>query len=307
MVCICPSENCTQVIIDGVIHCNCPTTIENIVCPENCTLIVEEDGNARCSCVETVEPIIVPAKNPVYFDNTEFFTPVNWTVAYKPTEGRWISYYSFTPDYYVSHQQHFQTGNNYGIDKEKMWSHTLGNTSYQVFNNRIYPFTIEFPIVNENTNKILESLSLDIESRRWQNEYDYAVKKGIGFNKINIYNSTNNSGVLNLFEQKTVRDTRNYPKTNPDNTQDILYTSLDRLHHINYFYNRVINQENNIPIWLQDFSMINKEINPKAVSFYGKRTLERLRGDYFYVRLENDKNSQYQISLNKSTNSEIVQ
>jgi len=307
MACNCPSIDCTQETIEGVVYCNCSTTIENIVCPEGCNVIVLSDGNAVCSCLDTVEPIVTPIRTPIPFDNTSFFKEVSFTIAYKPTEGRWVSYYSFVPDYYVNHQQHFQQGSNYGQDRGKLWSHLLGNTSFQVFNGRLEPFTIEYINPSQGAKKLLESISLEVESKRWQNEYDYAVKKGIGFNKVNIYNSTNNSGILNLFEQKTLRDVKDYPKTNSDGTQDILYSSLDRNHYFNYFYNRVTSQENNVPQFLWDAAMVNKTVNPKAVSFKGKRVLERLRGDYFFVRLTNDRESRYQISFNKADNVEIVE
>lgn len=305
MNCTCP-EGYTLITTGGVNTCTKTTTIVDVECPPGCSTILDLNGNAHCSCLEVIEPTRTPIRTPVDYD-TEYFKPVNWTIAYKPTEGRWVSYYSFYPDYYVSHQQHFQTGNNYGVDGGKLWSHLLGNTSYQVFNGRIEPFTIEYVNPSQGAKKLLESISLEVEGRRWQNEYDYAVKKGVGFNKVNIYNSTNNSGVLNLFEQKTIRDTKDYPKTNSDGTQDILYSSLDRNHYFNYFYNRVISQENNVPQFLWDAAMVNKTVNPKAVSFRGKRVLERLRGDYFFVRLTNDKESRYQISLNKSDNVEIVE
>ncbi len=307
MSCTCQNIDCTQETIEGVVYCNCPAIIENIVCPEGCETVILPSGNAKCSCLETLEPTVTPEKTPVSFDNSLYFKPIGWTIAYKPTEGRWVSYYSFFPDYYVNHQQHFQTGSNYGTDGGKLWSHLLGNTSYQVFNGRIEPFIVEYVNPSQGAKKLLESISLEVEGRRWQNEYDYAVKKGVGFNKVNIYNSTNNSGILNLIEQKTLRDVKDYPKTNSDGTQDILYSSLDRNHHFNYFYNRVISQENNVPQFLWDEVMVNKTVNTKAVSFRGKRVLERLRGDYFYVRLINDKESRFQISLNKVENLEIVE
>jgi hypothetical protein len=287
--------------------CRKDAVINNIECPPGCTTVIESDGNARCSCIEEEEPEIVPIKTTIDMSDTSFFKEVSFTIAYKPTEGRWVSYYSMTPDYYVAHQQHFQQGSNYGRDAGKLWSHLLGNSSYQVINGRLEPFTVEYVNPSQGATKLLESISLDVEARRWQNEYDYAVKKGIGFNKAIIYNSTNNSGMLNLIEQKTIRDIRNYPKTNSNNTQDILYSSEDRRHYFNYFYNRILDQDNNIPAWLWDSSMVDKSINYKAVSFKGKKLLERLRGDYFYTRLINDKESRFQIILNKSENTEIVQ
>lgn len=287
--------------------CSKTTVLTDIECPEGCSTVVDIDGNTHCSCLEVSEPVITQTRTLIPMSDTSFFKEVSFTIAYKPTEGRWVSYYSIVPDFYIAHQLHFQQGSNYGRDAGKLWSHLLGNSSYQVLNGRLEPFIIEYVNPSQGATKILESISLEVEGRRWQNEYDYSVRKGIGFNKAIIYNSTNNSGILNLFEQKTLRDTREYPKTNNDNTQDILYSSLERNHYFNYFYNRVIEQSNNIPIWLWNESMTNKIINDKAVSFKGKRVLERLRGEYFYVRLINDKESRFQISLNKAENKEIVE
>ncbi len=303
MACNCQSIDCTQSTIGSVVYCTCTTILPNITCPDGYELEILGNGNAVCVGIESTAPI----KTPISFDDINYFTPVHWTISYSPIMGRWTSYFSFTPDYYVNHQNHFQTGNNYGVDKEKIWSHSLGNSSFQVFNGRLEPFIVEYVNPNQGAKKLLESISLEVESRRWQNEYDYSVKKGIGFNEAIIYNSTNNSGVLNLFEQKNLNDVRSYPKTNADNSQDILYSSLDGNHTFNYFFNRVINQENNIPIWIWDESMIKKNVNAAAVSFKGKRLLERMKGSHFFTRLTNNSESRYQISLNKAENKEIVE
>lgn len=306
MICNCPPEY-TLVIEESAPVCRKTVILADIVCPPGCTTIMGVDGNARCSCLDEQEPTITSVKTSIDMSDTSFFKEVSFTVAYKPTEGRWISYYSMTPDFYVAHQQHFQQGSNYGRDGGKLWSHLLGNTSYQVINGRLEPFIVEFPNVNQNTSKLLSSISLEVESRRWQQEYDFSVMKGIGFNKVEIYNTTNNSGTLILNELQSIRDIKNYPRTNVNNTQDITYSSFEGKHTFNYFFNRVINQNSNIPQWIWDSSMVNKEVNSKAISFSGKRVLERIRGEYAMVRLTNDKESRFQISLNKVTNSEIIE
>ena len=43
--------------------------------------------------------------------------------------------------------------------------------------------------------------------------------------------------------------------------------------------------------------MINKTINPKIVSFTGKKLLERMRGNTFIVRLENQSESRFKINF----------
>jgi len=245
---------------------------------------------------------------PIYFDNSTYFEDVSWTVICKLSEGTWNSYFSLTPDYYTSHYDYFQTGFNYGQDKGTLWSHFLDKSSFQVFNGRLYPFIVEYVTTNQNVNKTLNNLSLNVEAKRWQGNWDYSQWKGVGFNKLNIYNNTQNSGNLKLIEQKVLSDISKYPKTNfAKDEQEILYTAKNGKHFINYFYNRVNNQNRNIPNWIWDKNMINKLINSNAVNFKNtKGTLERLKGEWFLVRLTNDQESRFEIILKNAINTETV-
>ena len=66
---------------------------------------------------------------------------------------------------------------------------------------------------------------------------------------------------------------------------------------MNYFYNRVNSNRNNQPIWLADENQIDKTINSKAVSFYNKKTLERLKGNFFMVRLERNGSTNHNLDF----------
>lgn len=241
----------------------------------------------------TKDKKIIYQNEEVFFTNTDLFEDISWTISYKVSDGVWLSYYSFTPNFYIGLNDHFQT-----YHSDEIWSHLLTNQSFCVFYGKKEPFIIEVPIVNENANKVLESVKMEIESKRYQNKWDFTQLKDIGFNKSIIYNNTNNSGLLNLKQRKSLKEQVKYPITNNDNSQDILYTSQDGEHTFNYFYNRVINQDSNIPQWLNDINKINKTINPLSVNFNFKKKLnERLRGDYFYVRLIKDDDSRYNVIL----------
>jgi hypothetical protein len=230
-----------------------------------------------------------------FFDNDTLFKDVSWTISYKPTEGVWSSFYTFYPDYSPSHQNYFQVGYNWGKSKGTMWNHLMNNKSFLVFQGDFNPMSIEFPIVNQNANKILNSVTVNAEARRYQNQWDFAVDRNIGFTNMFIYNSTNNSGMLNLFAQKSLTDSRKYPKTNPNNTQDILFTPDEDKHNINYFFNRMVNQDNNIPMFTRDENNIFKTIDSRAVKFSGKKVLERLKGEHFMVNLSNTKESRFNL------------
>lgn len=293
------SEGVVDAVVDGI-TCPPPSEVEP-TCTEGC---FQDDSN--CICESTESPIISGEKTPIYFDNTDYFENVSWTISFNPTQGNWGSYFSFYPDYSPFNNNYFQVGYNWSQDKGTLWNHTMTNSSFQVFQGRINPFIVEFPVVNENTFKMLNSLSLNVEAKRYQNQWDTSVWKGIGFNKLTIWNSTNNSGVLNLIEQKTISDARKYPITNSNNSQDILFVPINGKHNINYFYNRLINESSNIPMFLRDSNNIFKTINSKAVSFKGKRTNERLKGEAFLVNLANDTESRFSITLKNSINNETI-
>lgn len=293
------SEGVVDAVVDGIV-CPPPSEVEPS-CTEGC---FQDDDN--CICVSTESPIISGEKTPIYFDNTDYFENVSWTISFNPTQGNWGSYFSFYPDYSPFNNNYFQVGYNFGQDKGTLWNHTMTNSSFQIFQGRLNPFTVEYPIVNENANKMLNSLSLGVEAKRYQNQWDTAVNKGIGFNKMTIWNQTNNSGVLNLVEQKTISDARKYPITNVNNSQSILFVPINGKHNINYFFNRAINQDSNIPQWVRDANNIFKTINSKSVSFKGKRTNERLKGEAFLVNLTNDTESRFSITLRNSINDETL-
>lgn len=308
--CLCPDETYIQSTVEGVVICTKTTTLVDIACPEGCETIIRLDGTVYCSCTEEVAPMITPLKEPIYFDDTNYFEDVSWTVAFKLGEG-WSSYFTFYPNYTVSKIDHFEVGYNWAEDKETLWQHPLDNTSFQVFQGRLEPFLIEYPITNENTNKFLNAISLNVEAKRWQNKWDYSHHPEIGFNKAIIWNSTNNSGLLELVEQRTLHQTKDFPKTKYDanlktSSQEILFTALEGKHNFNYFYNRIINERSNTPMFLNDKNRINKEINLQAVSFKGKPTLERIKGDTFNVTLINDKESRFSILLESSINEETI-
>jgi len=277
-------------------------------CEDENAVLTFIEGIAYCVSTLTEQPTITRGKTPIYFNNADYFEDVSWTMSFKPQEGGWNSYFSFYPDYSPFHNNYFQVGYNFGQDSETLWNHTGNSRSFQVFQGRLNPFIIEFPIQNENALKQLNSLSFNVETRRYQNNWDFSVWKDKGFNKFSIYNNTKHSGILNLFPQKTLADSRKYPQMNSDGTQNILYTAINGDHNVNYFFNRVINQNNNIPLWFKDENNIFKEVNPRAISFTGKRTLERMQGDEDYiVRLTNDKESRFNIILKKSINNESVE
>lgn len=237
--------------------------------------------------------------------NTDFFKDVSWTVAYQVETGSWLSYYSFEPNYYIAHNNYFQTGINNQIGKEGIWSHVMSNKSYGVFYGEKFPWMVEYPIKNEYVAKRLQNLTFSTEARKNLNEHDFAYDRNQTFNKVTVYNSHDNSGELNLIPQKTLSQVSKYPITR-GKSQDVLITNQDFNWTFNNIYNRTLNQDGTQTAWVWDENQIHKTINHELVHFGGKKILSYLRGNYFIVRLTYDKSTEHNMIFRWATNQEEI-
>jgi len=235
-----------------------------------------------------------------------YFEEVSWTIAFSPILGTWMSFYDFKPNYYISHNNYFQSGVNRTEDETEfgLWSHGLTNKSFQVFYGKKYNFEVEYPIKAEYNVKRLNNVKLWTEARRYHNEYDWAFSPMLTFNKTMIHNNVACSGYLNLIPQKNnFVANKNYPKTNTDGTQDILITNKDNYQWAyDYFFNRVRDNVSNIPFINYDKNQIEKTIDTNIVQFKGKRILDRMEGEWFLNRLTYNTDSRYSLALKFATN-----
>lgn len=237
-----------------------------------------------------------------------YFVDVSFTLAYSCKNNEWISYYSFTPDYYIEHLSYFQTGKNWSVDyrEEGLWSHLLTSQSYQVFYGKKYPFMIELPVQEQYVNKILSNIQYRMESRRYHSEIDFAVRRSTGFNKAWVYNHRDNSGMLNLIpeEKNNWAQKLKYPKVENRGTS-IIASEIDDKWMINDFFNAVRNNENNVPQWIKDVNDIEKEVNGDAI-YYNSVWKDRLRGDWFLVRYCNDDETRFKMIFRWQSNDEKI-
>jgi hypothetical protein len=225
------------------------------------------------------------------------FEDCSFTVAYSPLTKSWISYYSFKPNYYIGYNNYFQTGVNYSVDatEEGLWSHFPFLSSYQVFYGTLHPFTIESVAPTKGYNSVLHSIEYWLDTRKYYNKYDFADIFGYGFNKAYIYNSNQNTGRLNLVHQKNndLSQSLQYPIHNVNST-DILQSEINGKWTFNYLYNLVRSERSGLPIWRYDCSQIDKTIDDRLLD-YRSNYKDRIRGEYFLIRLEQDAESRYKM------------
>jgi phosphoribosyl-AMP cyclohydrolase len=271
--------------------------------------ITKKDYIAK-PCVEFLEGIGYVCKSvvrgnvtftPVNISDPEYFEDVSWTTAFSLNTGSWMSYYSFYPNYYISHNTYFQTGRNNAVDNSELglWSHLLTNRSYQVFYGKKYPFNIEYPIKSEYATKRIGAVKLWTEAKRYSNDYDFSTTPSITFNKSLIYNNVGCSGQLLLdVQEANLFKVKDYPKTNSNSTQNILITNKDNYQFTyDYIFNRIKYNTTNIPFLLQDKNQIEKVPNPDVVKFYGINPLKKMEGDWFLNRLTYDSDSRFSMTL----------
>lgn len=308
MNCTCQSPSCIQIDREelGGIFCSCNATITNVECPPGCEVVILPDGNANCNCIETKPAVHEIIYTPTSLTDITHFEDVSWTIAFSIATGTWLSFYGFYPNYYINHNSYFQTGRNNAVDQDELglWSHLLTNKSYQVFYGKKQVFTIEYPIKEEYGTKRIKGIKLWTEAKRYANEYDFAVTPGLTFNKSMIYNNVNCSGDLNLVVQgNNLVNVNKFPKTNSNNTQDIMITNKDNYQFTyDYIFNRVKYNTANIPAILQDKNQINKYTNPAIVRFTGINPLKKMEGDWFLNRLSYDQDSRFSITLKFTLN-----
>ena len=215
------------------------------------------------------------------------FKDVSWTISFSLKTKKWTSFFDFKPNYYIEYNNYFQTGVNSNNSENGLWSHLLTNKSYQNFYGKDYKWEIEIPVQNKGNKRALESISYQLDSRKYQNERDFIQNKELGFEDTYVFNNSNLSGKLKLNLQRTLRDLSKYP-INGEGFQEILQTQQDGIMRFNYFYNRVADEFSGIPLFVADENGVDKEINEEVIAFTGKKVLERLRGDSFLVNLSTD-------------------
>lgn len=230
--------------------------------------------------------------------NEKYFCNKSWTIAYFPLSQHFGCFYTFIPDYYVSTEEYFQTGKTSGL-----WTHVSTNKSYQVFYGELHPFIIEYGIKSQLKNNTLESISYEADFQLYDNELNYFTKSDKTYNKAVIYNQNQISGnlFLTLKEKNNFYQQSQYPKIT-QNGREILVENVMNYFKFNNFYDMAA--RNNQPMLKYTCEYPFKVINEKAIDYKPKFINNKLKSDFFIIRLENTDKSLYRIEHKFGINSE---
>lgn len=230
----------------------------------------------------------------VKLEDEDYFEKASWTIAYSPLTESWISYYSFTPNYFIGYNNYFQTGvNNLESSKHGLWSHYDFISSYQVFYGELHPFIIEYSLPTKGSRSFVEDVSYWLETRKYYRKYDFANIFGKSFNKSYLYNDYQSTGLLELVPQDTndKRQRLMFPLYTNESTQ-ILTSEMDNKWSFNTIYNAVKNERSGMPLFVNDNVNILKYPNNELLDLTSRRK-DRLRGDWQLVQLIQDADSRF--------------
>jgi hypothetical protein len=239
------------------------------------------------------------------------FEDKSWTISYSPKADQFISFYTFKPNNYISHETYFQTLYN---NAPSLYTHLQNQQSYQVFNGLLHPFILEYVVKNNYNNKILNNISYISEFRRYQDNLNYYLVQNKTFNKALIYTDSQSSGYLSLntkqnnnAQQQFLYLSEKLSHTPPYTYTEILVDNTQDTYSFNQFQDKVndknvlINNElqtifNRQPILhYTPNNPAYKELNPLSLSYLPQPYKRNLSNSYFVIRLENDLHSNYQI------------
>jgi hypothetical protein len=230
----------------------------------------------------------------VNINDSRYFCNKSWTISYSFYMNAWVSFHSFTPNYYIDGIDYFASGLN---DGSTLWFHNATNKSYQVVYGKVKPFTVQTVTKGDIFKNGINSIEYALDAIRYHNEYDSFFATDVTFNKAIVFNQNQNSGLLNLEynNKKDLFELVSYPIANVDSTT-IRVTNADGIWRFNQFYDIVTSRNSNMPLWINNCANTQKLLNNKALDYQmADLNKRRIRGEYCRVRLTNDLHTNHKL------------
>lgn len=240
---------------------------------------------------------------PISLNNTLFFEDKSFTMSFSIRSGRWVSWHSYIPNYYIYTQNSFY----YCIyTSSKIWKH-YKEGSYTIFNNIAYPFILEYIKTNDYQDMILNDILLQTIARKWNSAMkEYIEDKFITFNKIIVSNNRQCTGELIMVVKDTQSSPQDwYSQQTKNSAGTILITKKEGNWNINEFRDYV--NDYTKPIFTRSWNdikgnyFIDKVVNNSIINqnknWY---ELESFTGQFISIRLKFDTFNDVNLIMNYS-------
>lgn len=228
----------------------------------------------------------------ISLNDARYFCNASWTISYSFPEESWVSFHTFTPNYYIDKIDTFYTGIN--GNPSSLWGHNLTNKSYQVYYGQLHPFIIEGFSSPSIQHKLLTHVSFLLTTERFHNSYDSFVREYVSFNKAIVYNETQNSGILELEMHDPLYPFKTYPIIN-ENSRTIKIDNKEDVYSFNQFIDLA---HTNLPRFNLSCNGVYYLINQAAIN-YKKLTINNgfMSNNVNFIKLINDKYSNYKMTF----------
>lgn len=223
--------------------------------------------------------IIIPE-----LDLEDYFDDYSWTLSYSFLTDSWVSWHSYLPVAYINFDHYFQT-----VYAEEVYNHNKDYNSFCKFYGKQYPYVIEYPFIYKQLDEVLQSVSDRSNAYRYT-EYDlpYEPDELLYYNKAWIYNSKQNSGLLNLIPrpERDLSAYLKYPQYLPDG-KNILVERRDGITSFNTFWD-ITKDKNNTTFKYKEFE-IGKEFNTSNLDYSPRHfKKDKIRANNVKIRLIRD-------------------
>jgi hypothetical protein len=156
-----------------------------------------------------------------------------------------------------------------------LWTHLNNIRIYNYFYNNIKPYIIEYPFAYSYQDEILQNVKDYTKAYEYVNVIDGVFNQNTRvetnnkwFNQAIVYNSQQNSGLLNLVAKplNNLKAYNSYPIYNTD-SKTIMYTKSDNFYQYNTFWNVQINSQ--IPAFTSscESMSIDKVLNQNNMNY----------------------------------------
>jgi len=162
-----------------------------------------------------------------------------FTLSYDFERNRWISFHSYTPEFYIWNRDSL-----YSIDKGALWKHGFDCCNYQTFYDTYYPFIVEY-VVNNPSPYELNYVSLHTDAYKC-NGCDYNRDNFDSFTEAAFWNAYQSTGTLTLDKRKLKRGGPYDNNTAKDRGQTVDYTFYDREWRLNRLNDNTIDCEKSL-------------------------------------------------------------
>lgn len=239
------------------------------------------------------------------FSNTSVFANKSWTMSYSVLNGRWYSYHSFIPSYYINNKLDYYSGINTPLGTS-IWNHLSEN--YSTYYGKTYPYIIEVVLNTEGLMSFKTSSLSYLSKAYYKREEEVYENKNITFNKAVVYNDEQCSGILELVikDENDLSSLFTTPATLSSSKQ-INLRKRDNVFNFSEFYDIVQDRDiqasffTNSPVdnnYISQFP-IDKVIKNSTLNYQKNwKELKNFRGKYIKLRLICENNNLHNIITN---------